>query len=97
MTNHPKSAREWLLDKIRYEQDSTQLRNIATVLLLGMDDEEVIHQYFGNEMDEEGFYDNYEGEDQEYDDGSGWLGDEKADWDIASDLSEGYIKGVLGK
>jgi hypothetical protein len=97
MANAPRSPIEWLHDKIRYEQDCTQLRNIAMVLLFSLDDPEPIHQYFGKEMDEEGFYDNYEKENQKYDDGSGWLGDDKADWDMASSLAEGHIKGVLNK
>jgi hypothetical protein len=95
MTNAPRNPIEWLMDRIRYEQDSTQLRNIAMVLCLSLEDPEPIHTYFGKEMEEEGFYDDYE--DEPYDDGSDWLGEDKADWDLATSLAEGQIRGVLGK
>ena len=95
MTNAPRNPIEWLMDKIRYTQDTVELRNIAMVLALALDDPEVVHTYFGKEMRREGFYDEYQ--DEPYDDGSGWLGEGKDDWDLATSLAEQQIRGVLGK
>lgn len=95
MTDNPRSSIEWLANKIRYEQNREELRNIALLLVLALEDGDVVDQYFGKEMAEEGFYDNYE--DEPYDDGSAWLGDDKEAFDIATGMTIGHIKGVIGK
>lgn len=81
-SRQPVNQQEWLLDKIRYNSNIEDLRNIALILCLTLDDLEVIDQYFGNELGDDGFYDNYE--EEPYDDGSSWLGEDKEAFDIAT-------------
>ena len=97
----PVNEIEWLLNRIMFEENVEALRSHAINLVIMLEDPEPINIVYGQELEAEGFYDNYEGEDQEYDDGSGWLDEDpdvdKETWVQGCDYVAWTAKNLLGK
>ena len=94
MTNTPSNTIEWLMDRIKYETDIEELRNHALVLLLAFDDPDKIEDIYQAELSQDGYYDHYEGEDQEYDPTGGRFAteEEREGWDLAIGFSVDIAK-----
>lgn len=92
MTTKPRNPIEWLLDKVSYEQDNTELRNLALAAVMLLTEPESVEDVFQKEMEEDGYYD----DEAEHASASDWLED-KEGWDMAIDLVTDNIKGKLGR
>lgn len=88
----PRNPIEWLFDKVRYESDIGELRNLAIAAVMIIEDGDAIQDVFQDEMDVDGYFD----KEAEHNDASDWLEDKEA-WDAAIDLTAGNIKNKLGR
>jgi len=90
---NPKSPIEWLHDRIAYCENIEDLRSHTLALLLMVDNDQV-QDVYQEEMDQDGFFDDYA--DEPYDDGSDSI-DDKETWDTAIEYHLKTVRRKLGR
>ncbi len=92
MATPPVNAIEWLYNKIKYAEKLEDVREYALMLIFSCGDADIIQDYYQEELDEEGYFQNYS--EREYLDGSERFEDEDESdaWDTAIEFEVAVIK-----